>query len=71
MVVPPNPPGRIYEDIEPGEEAPSIVNAIVEIAKGHRNKYEVDKKTGLPGGWQNPNQGCRSDRTGAKIGNVV
>lgn len=30
-----------------GENAPSTVNAIIEIPKGSRSKYEVDKNTGL------------------------
>ncbi len=30
-----------------GEKAPSAVNALIEIPKGSRSKYEVDKETGL------------------------
>lgn len=30
-----------------GEEAPAIVNALIEIPKGSKSKYEIDKKTGL------------------------
>ena len=30
-----------------GEEAPEIVNAMIEIPQGSRSKYEIDKKTGL------------------------
>jgi inorganic pyrophosphatase len=30
-----------------GEQAPEIVNAIIEIPKGSRAKYELDKATGL------------------------
>ena len=30
-----------------GEEAPSIVNALIEIPQGSKTKYEIDKKTGL------------------------
>src|SRR5687768_15674555 len=30
-----------------GTDLPSVVNAIIEIPKGSRNKFEVDKKTGL------------------------
>lgn len=29
-----------------GKKAPDIVNVVIEIRKGERNKYEVDKKTG-------------------------
>ena len=37
----------IYSHVSPGTNIPSVVNAIVEIPKGCRNKFEVDKKTGL------------------------
>ena len=30
-----------------GEEAPKIVNALIEISQGSKSKYEIDKKTGL------------------------
>ena len=30
-----------------GEEAPKIVNALIEIPQGSKTKYEIDKKTGL------------------------
>jgi inorganic pyrophosphatase len=36
-----------FLDVAPGASLPSVVNAIVEIPKGRRNKFEVDKKTGL------------------------
>jgi inorganic pyrophosphatase len=36
-----------FLDVSPGTNLPSVVNAIVEIPKGQRNKFEVDKKTGL------------------------
>lgn len=36
-----------YMDVSPGTDLPSVVNAIVEIPKGSRNKFEVDKATGL------------------------
>lgn len=29
-----------------GEKAPDVVNVVIEIRKGERNKYEVDKATG-------------------------
>ncbi len=36
-----------YEPVAAGDEAPEIVNVIVEIQKGGgQNKYEMDKKTG-------------------------
>lgn len=33
--------------IPPGTTTPSVVNMIVEIPKGKRNKFEIDKQTGL------------------------
>ena len=30
-----------------GEEAPEIVNALIEIPQGSKSKYEIEKKTGL------------------------
>jgi inorganic pyrophosphatase len=36
-----------YDDIPAGTSLPSVVNSIIEITKGRRNKFEVDKKTGL------------------------
>ena len=30
-----------------GNQAPSVVNALIEIPQGSRSKYEVDKVTGL------------------------
>lgn len=36
-----------YTHISPGTSVPTAVNAIVEIPKGRRSKFEVDKKTGL------------------------
>lgn len=36
-----------WHDVEIGTEAPSIVNAIIEIPKGSKAKYELDKKSGL------------------------
>src|SRR3989344_2208246 len=34
-------------DISPGKNAPEIVNAIVEISKGSKVKYEIDKESGM------------------------
>lgn len=36
---------NILHDIEPGK--PEEINVIIEIPKGSKNKYEIDKKTGL------------------------
>jgi inorganic pyrophosphatase len=35
-----------WHDLEPGARAPDVVNGVVEIPKGSRHKYEVDKPTG-------------------------
>lgn len=36
-----------WHDVDPGLEAPQIVRAVVEIAKGSKVKYELDKASGL------------------------
>ena len=36
---------NLWHDIEPGTK--EIMNVIIEINKGSKNKYEIDKKTGL------------------------
>ncbi|KAA8520802.1 hypothetical protein F0562_014926 [Nyssa sinensis] len=36
-----------WPDLEIGPEAPHIVNSVVEITKGSKVKYELNKKTGL------------------------
>jgi inorganic pyrophosphatase len=36
-----------FRNVPPGANIPSVVNAIVEIPRGRRSKFEVDKKTGL------------------------
>lgn len=36
-----------WHGITPGEGAPRIVNAIIEIPQGSRAKYEIDKDSGL------------------------
>ena len=38
---------NLWHDISIGTRAPDVVNVIVEINKGSKNKYEIDKKTGL------------------------
>lgn len=35
------------KDLTAGADAPDIVNVVIEIRRGERNKYEMDKKTGL------------------------
>ena len=36
-----------WHNVEVGERQPDIVNAIIEIPKGSRAKYEIDKPTGM------------------------
>ena len=36
-----------WHDIPPGDASPQTVNAIIEIAKGSRAKYELDKEFGV------------------------
>ncbi len=38
---------NLWHDLSLGENVPKEFNAIVEIPKGSKNKYEIDKKTGL------------------------
>ncbi|WP_395065864.1 inorganic diphosphatase [Flavobacterium sp.] len=36
-----------WHNVSPGDELPEIVNGIIEIPKGTRAKYELDKESGL------------------------
>jgi inorganic pyrophosphatase len=36
-----------WHDISPGSDLPTSVNAIIEIPKGSKAKYEIDKESGL------------------------
>jgi inorganic pyrophosphatase len=36
-----------WHEVATGKNAPSIVNAVIEIPKGSRAKYEIDKASGL------------------------
>lgn len=38
---------HLLHDIEPGTPPPQKLNVVVEIPRGSRNKYELDKETGL------------------------
>jgi len=38
---------NLWHDLELGEKAPEEFNVIIEIPKWSKNKYEIDKKTGL------------------------
>ncbi|HYH55801.1 MAG TPA: inorganic diphosphatase, partial [Anseongella sp.] len=36
-----------WHSVDPGPECPRVVSALIEIPKGSKAKYEVDKKSGL------------------------
>ncbi|HEX5724871.1 MAG TPA: inorganic diphosphatase [Longimicrobiaceae bacterium] len=36
-----------WHDLEAGTRPPDVMNVVVEIPRGSRNKYELDKKTGM------------------------
>ncbi|MBK8169958.1 MAG: inorganic diphosphatase [Sandaracinaceae bacterium] len=36
-----------WHDVELGDDAPSIVSSVIEIPKGSKLKYELDKRSGL------------------------
>ncbi len=36
-----------WHDIDPGETAPEVLSGVIEIPKGSKVKYELDKATGL------------------------
>jgi inorganic pyrophosphatase len=36
-----------WHDVDPGKDAPGFVRAIIEIPKGSKGKYELDKQSGL------------------------
>src|SRR6056297_3421084 len=38
---------NLWHHLELGNDAPNSFNVIIEIPQGSKNKYEVDKKTGL------------------------
>ncbi len=38
---------NLLHDITAGKDAPNSINVIIEIPKGSKNKYEIDKETGL------------------------
>ncbi len=38
---------NVWHDVEPGRLIPEFVNGIIEIPKGSRAKYELDKDSGL------------------------
>lgn len=38
---------NLIKDIPTGDKSPDIINVIIEIQKGSKNKYEIDKETGM------------------------
>src|SRR5690606_31908960 len=36
-----------WHEVTPGKDIPSTINAIIEIPKGSKAKYEIDKESGL------------------------
>lgn len=38
---------NLWHDVSLGKDTPTEINVIVEIPKGSKNKYEIDKETGL------------------------
>lgn len=38
---------NFWHELSPGKKLPEIINAIVECPRGTKNKYEIDKETGL------------------------
>jgi len=38
---------NLWHDVTIGEHAPDEINTIIEISKWSKNKYEIDKETGL------------------------
>lgn len=38
---------NLWHEISAGKDIPNVVNVIIECPKGSKNKYEIDKETGL------------------------
>ncbi len=38
---------NLWHEISAGEDIPNVINMIVEIPNGSKNKYEIDKETGM------------------------
>ena len=38
---------NLWHEIGVGKDAPNVINVIIEIPKGSKNKYEIDKESGL------------------------
>ncbi len=38
---------NLWHEVSSGKNTPELINVIVEIPKGSKNKYEIDKETGM------------------------
>ena len=38
---------NLWKEVPAGADIPNIINMVVEIPKGSRNKYELDKELGM------------------------
>ena len=38
---------NLWHDLSSGKNTPEMINVVIEIPKGSKNKYEIDKETGL------------------------
>jgi inorganic pyrophosphatase len=38
---------NLWHEVSPGEKLPEVINVVIEIPKGSKNKLEIDKATGL------------------------
>lgn len=38
---------NLWHEISAGDDVPNVMNVIIEIPKGSKNKFEIDKETGL------------------------
>lgn len=38
---------HLWHDLSPGKQQPNVVRAVIEIPGGSKNKYELDKESGL------------------------
>ncbi|MGE0441506.1 MAG: inorganic diphosphatase [Gemmatimonadales bacterium] len=47
MPLAPRSPVHLWHDVPTGANPPTVVNALIEIPKNDRNKYELDKELGI------------------------
>lgn len=38
---------NLWHEVSAGDDIPNVINVIIEIPNGSKNKYEIDKETGL------------------------